>query len=81
MPVPWEDHHGTAAAGEWSQPELRRQAMCTAESRAGEMTQALWRNTEECEWIPDIGQLEFDFYLICDCALIFLFGLRKYLNG
>jgi hypothetical protein len=26
---------------------------------------------EDHEWIPDIGQLEFDFAFDCDCALMF----------
>ena len=30
-----------------------------------------WRSPEDREWIPDIGQLEFDFAFDCDCALIF----------
>jgi hypothetical protein len=36
--------------------------------RAGPST---WRNPENCEWIPDIGLLEFDFALDYDCAMIF----------
>ena len=66
---------------EWIQPEPRRQDVCAAEGRAGEMTQALWRSPEDREWIPDIGQLEFDFAFDCDCALIF-FPLegRKYFS-
>jgi hypothetical protein len=34
-----------------------------------------WRNPEDCEWIPNIGQLEFDFAFHCDCALM-LFPLE-----
>jgi hypothetical protein len=29
------------------------------------------RSPEDGEWIPDIGQLEFDFAFHCDCVLMF----------
>jgi hypothetical protein len=34
-----------------------------------------WRNPEDREWIPDIGQLEFDFAFHCECTLM-LFPLE-----
>jgi hypothetical protein len=38
-----------------------------------------WRNSEDCEWILDIGKLEFDFAFDCDCALIvFPLKVRRY---
>jgi hypothetical protein len=39
-------------------------------------------HTEDGEWIPNIGRLDFDFDCDCDCALIF-FPLegRKYSSG
>jgi hypothetical protein len=41
-----------------------------------------WRIPEDPEWIPDIGQLEFDFDFDCDCALIFSpLEVRKYFSG
>jgi hypothetical protein len=30
-----------------------------------------WRNPQDREWIPDMGQLEFDCGFDCDCVLIF----------
>ena len=48
---------------------------------AGEVTQALGGAQKIVSWIPDIGQLEFDFAFDCDCALM-LFPLegRKYFS-
>ena len=50
--------------------------VCATQGRAGEVTQSPWRSLDNHEWIPDIGQLEFDFAFDCDCALIF-FSLLK----
>lgn len=41
------------AAAVWGQQEPRRQAVCAAKGRAREVTQDLWRNLEDREWIPD----------------------------
>jgi hypothetical protein len=35
------------------------------------MMAALWRNPDDCEWVTNIGRLEFDFAFDCDYALIF----------
>jgi hypothetical protein len=41
-----------------------------------------WRSTQDCEWFPDIGQLEFDFAFDGDYTLIFFpLEVRKYFNG
>ena len=37
---------------------------------AGEVTQVLGGAQKIVSWIPDIGQLEFDFAFHCDCALM-----------
>jgi hypothetical protein len=49
---------------------------------AGEVTQALRGSQKIVSWIPDTGQLEFNFAFDCDCALIF-FPLegRNYFSG
>jgi hypothetical protein len=49
---------------------------------AGEVTQALGGAQKIVSWIPDIGELEFNFAFDCDCVLIF-FPLegRKYFSG
>jgi hypothetical protein len=38
---------------EWSQPEPRRQAVCAAEGRAGEVAQTPWGSLEDHEWVQD----------------------------
>ncbi|XP_026641154.1 zinc finger protein 120-like isoform X1 [Microtus ochrogaster] len=38
----------------WNQSEPRRE-VCTADGRASEVTQALWRGPEDCEWVPAIS--------------------------
>ncbi|ASK21738.1 hypothetical protein CEK60_21745 [Halomonas sp. N3-2A] len=43
--------------------------MCAIKGKAGEVTQALGGAQKILSWIPDIGQLEFDFASHCDCAL------------
>jgi hypothetical protein len=48
IPVPWEDHQEQQQ--QWS--GVSQSLECY---RAGEMTQALWRSTEDHVWIPDIG--------------------------
>lgn len=43
----------TAAAAKRNLPKLRRQTVGAAESRARKVTRALWRSSENCEWISD----------------------------
>jgi hypothetical protein len=49
--------------------------MCATKGKAGEVTQALGGAQKIVSWIPDIGELEFDFAFHCDCALM-LFPLE-----
>jgi hypothetical protein len=49
--------------------------LCATKGKAGEVTQALGGAQKIMSWIPDIGQLEFDFAFHCDCALM-LFPLE-----
>jgi hypothetical protein len=56
--LPW-DSNSSGVEPAW------RQAVCATECRAGEMTQALWRSTEDCEWIPDIGHDQIGKGLFC----------------
>jgi hypothetical protein len=49
--------------------------MCATKGKSREVTQALGGAQKIVSWIPDIGQLEFDFAFHCDCALI-LFPLE-----
>ena len=57
MPSPWGDHQGQQQ--QWCEPSWSlkdKQDVCAAEIGAREVTQALWRGAEECEWISaDIG--------------------------
>jgi hypothetical protein len=55
---------------EYRQLEPRRQGVCY-KRKTWRSDPSLWRHLDDCEWIPDIGQLEFDFAFNCDCALIF----------
>jgi hypothetical protein len=45
--------------------------VCATKCRAGRSDSSPWRSPEDHEWLPDIGQLEFDFAFDCDCALMF----------
>jgi hypothetical protein len=49
--------------------------VCATKGKAGEVTQALGGTQKIVSWIPDIGQLEFDFAFYCDYALM-LFPLE-----
>lgn len=67
----------TAATVDWSQSEPRRQVVCAAEERTGEVTQAPWRSPEVCDWFPEIGHelfilLDFDF-TASDYTVLWLF--------
>jgi hypothetical protein len=56
--------------------------LCATKDRAGEVTQALGGAQKIMSWIPDVGQLEFNFSFDCDCALIFFpFEGKKYFSG
>ncbi|XP_051033225.1 zinc finger protein 120-like [Phodopus roborovskii] len=44
-----------SAVVKWNQPEPRQEVVCTAEASASEVTQALWRSPEDCEWLPVIS--------------------------
>jgi hypothetical protein len=50
--------------------EPRRQGVCYKEQRC-RSDPSPWRNPEDHEWIPDIGELEFDFAFACNYVLIF----------
>ena len=71
----------TAAAVEYRNLEPRRQGVCY-KGQSWRSGPSPWRNPEDREWIPDMGQLEFDFAFDCDCTLIY-FSLegRKYFSG
>ena len=49
--------------------EPRGQAVCYKE-QGWRSDPSPWRSPEDGEWIPDIGQLEFDFAFHCDCGLM-----------
>ena len=50
--------------------EPRGQGVCYKE-QSWRSDPSPWKNPEDHEWIPDIGQLEFDFAFDCDCDLMF----------
>ena len=71
MTLLWDDHQ--------EQLQWWRELAKTAENRAGEVTQALWRKPEDHEKIPDIERCV--IYTVgilgllwsdCDCALVLL---------
>jgi hypothetical protein len=64
MPVP-----RTAAAVEYRHLEPRGQGVCY-KGQSWRSDPSHWRNPEDHEWIPDIGQLEFDFAFHCVFALM-----------
>jgi hypothetical protein len=55
--------------------------VCATKCRAGGYPH-YWKSPKTHEWIPDVGQLEFDFEFVCDSALIFFpLEVRKYFSG
>jgi hypothetical protein len=66
---------------EYRQLDSRKQGVCY-KGQGWRSDPNPWRSPEDHEWIPNIGQLKFDFAFDCDCALIF-FPLegRKYFSG
>lgn len=59
-----------AAVVEWSEPESRRQAVCAADGRAGEVTQAPWRSTENYDCIPD--NWTFELFILYEFDFVWL---------
>lgn len=77
----------TSAVVKWNQSEPRRvftepKEVCTADGRASEVTQALWRNPEDCEWVPVISSgviyTESLVLLFSDCDCLLPLEGRKY---
>jgi hypothetical protein len=62
-----QEQQQLCSTGIWSLEDK----VCATKCRAGEVTQALGAIQKIVSCIPDIGQLEFNFTLDCDCALIF----------
>jgi hypothetical protein len=58
---------------EYRQLEPKRQCVCY-KGQGWRSDPSPWRSPEDHEWIPDIGQLEFDF----DFGFIYLFYVEKY---
>ena len=87
MPLPWDDNQEQHQQWSGGNPEPRRQGMCAAEGRDKEMTQATWKNLEDCEsWCvnPRYWTLSYlycwSLVLIwsdCDCALVLPFWSKK----